>query len=352
MTLLACGSRISSALVPARKIEPLMNQQSVLLGRHGHGVQDAVVVKDGNRSAFPLEATAVWLLYVFASVEMLVTYWRVPAHELYHVTGSGPAGAASRVLVFANFSAALAAIAVLAFVADRARSRATVAAAIAAGVLCAAVFWPGVVDEADLDARPVNAVAAVGVLIALALTVLALREGTAWSGRNVGDGVRAVGAAAAIFVSLPWIAAELGFFLDGVPGLGSLFQTGDYLPAPHPPAVHHGHHHGMDGLLLLLCAVLLSRAVPSLSRRGLRIAVGAYLALMASYGIANIANDFWIEQVVKRGWTTWQIPNVLHPTLTVAWGLIVLGAGALYAASVWWSRSSAQHAALTPVAHV
>jgi hypothetical protein len=78
--------------------------------------------------------------------------------------------------------------------------------------------------------------------------------------------------------------------------------------------------------------------VPSLRRRRLRIAVGAYLALMASYGVANIANDFWTEQMVKRGWASRQIPNVLHPSLTVAWGLIVLGAALLFAASSWWSR--------------
>ncbi len=283
---------------------------------------------------------------------MLVTYSRVPAHELYHVTGSGLAGGASRVLVFANFSAALVAIPILAFVADRMRSRTAVTAAIAAGVLCAAVFWPGIVDEADLDARPVNAIAAIGVLIAIALTAMASRQGASWSGRQAGDSVRAFGGAAIVFVCLPWIAAELGFFLDGVPGLGSVFQTGDNLPPPHPPAVHHGHHHGMDGMLLLLSAALLSRAVPSLSRRWLRIGVGAYLALMASYGIANIANDFWIEQVVKRGWTTWQIPNVLHPTLSVAWGLIVLGAVALYAASAFWRRSSAKPVPLTPIVDV
>ena len=36
---------------------------------------------------------------------------------------------------------------------------------------------------------------------------------------------------------------------------------------------------------------------------------------MAVYGIANIANDAWFEQVVKRGWTDWAIPNVLRPDL-------------------------------------
>jgi hypothetical protein len=97
----------------------------------------------------------------------------------------------------------------------------------------------------------------------------------------------------------------------------------------------------MDGTLLLLTALLLSRVVPTLRRRGLRVTLGAYLALMAAYGIGNIANDAWTEQVVKRGWTGWSIPNVLHPTISIAWGLIVLGAAALYAASAWWNRERA-----------
>ena len=56
-----------------------------------------------------------------------------------------------------------------------------------------------------------------------------------------------------------------------------------------------------------------------------------YLALMAVYGLAIGANDFWFEQVVKRGWTSWTIPNVLYPKASIAWALIVLGAAVLYA---------------------
>jgi hypothetical protein len=290
-------------------------------------------VTDDCRSRLPLEIAAVWLLFLVVAVEILVTYARLPASELYHVSGSGLSGGASRVLVFADFPVALVGIAVLALLADRMSTRGATVTALSGAVLCAAVFWPGVVDEADLDARPVNAFAALGVLVAVGLTAVALRDGTARSGLRAGDRVRLVVVAAALFAGLPWIAAELGFFLDGVPGIGHVFRTGGL-----PPPVHHGHHHGMDGVLLLLCAALLSRLVPEVRRRGLRVALGLYLALMASYAIGNIANDFWTEQVVKRGWTTWAIPNVLHPTVTIAWGLIVLGAAALYTVSAWWSR--------------
>ena len=94
-------------------------------------------------------------------------------------------------------------------------------------------------------------------------------------------------------------------------------------------------------------------SAPSVRHHWLRVASGAYLALMTAYAVGNIANDAWIEQVVHRGWTSWMIPNVLHPELTIAWGLIVLGAAALYAASVWWAaRPRREHTALTPVAVV
>ena len=280
--------------------------------------------------------------FVVVAAEILITYSRVPARELYHVSGHGLSGGASRVLVFSNFPTALVAIGVIAILADRIPSRLLTVAALMGIALCAAVFWPGVVDQANLDAKPVNALAALGVLVAAMCTIVALRNGGAWSGPRAGDRVR-LSAAGALFVGLPWIAADLGFFLNAVPGIGSLFQTGDYLPRvaglpPLPPAVHHGHHHGMDGVLLLLSAALLSRAVPSVRRRGLRVGTGAYLALMASYGIANIANDFWLEQIVKRGWTSWSIPNVLQPKATIAWGLIILATTVMYAASVWWSR--------------
>jgi hypothetical protein len=261
----------------------------------------------------PLELVVVWTLFVVDALAMLVTYSRLPARELYHVSGSGLTGGLSRVLVFSNFSTALVAIAILALLADRTSDRRVWVAAIAGVILCAAVFWPGVVKEADLDARPVNALSALGVLVALVLTWFAARDGTAWSPRRRGDLARVVVAVVAVVLALPWISAEAGFFLDG------------------RPQVHHGHHHGLDGVLLLLSALLLSRAVPSMRRRGLRIATGMYLALMAVYGFAIAANDFWFEQIVERGWTSWTIPNVLYPKASIAWALIVLGAAVLYA---------------------
>jgi hypothetical protein len=284
-----------------------------------------------DRAGLPVEVALVWLLFAIVAVEIFVTYSRLPARELYHVSGSGLEGGASRALVFTNFPTALVALALPALLYERLPTRLGKALAVLAVVLCAPVFWPGVVNQADLDAKPVNAVAALGVLLTLALSVtVARRNGLSRRPRQRADGARVTVALLLVLLSLPWLAADLGLFLNGVPVLGRIFQTGEYrhrvagLP-PFPPAVHHGHHHGMDGLLLVLSALLLSRAL-STTR-----VLAAYLALMFCYGVGNIANDFWIEQVFKRGWTTWQIPNVLEPRATIAWGLIVFSAAAL-----WW----------------
>jgi hypothetical protein len=292
----------------------------------------------------PVEAAAVLVLYLVDALAIFVTYSRVPTHELYHVSHGGLAGGASRVVVFANFSTALVALAVLAASFERLAVGIERVTAAVAAALCAAVFWPGVVNQADLNVRPVNAIAAAGVGLTFALAVLAARRGlecTPWRRSDVG---RALLAAPLVFVALPWIAAEVGCFLDGVPLLGRLFETGEHLPTvgalpPFPPAVHHGHHHGMDGLLLVLSALVLSRVLPRMRMERLREVVTAYLALMFCYGIANMANDAWLEQIVKRGWTTWEIPNVLEPRLTPAWAIIVASAAALWAAVMMRRRA-------------
>ena len=292
------------------------------------------------RDGLPREVALVGSLFVLVLTAMFITSWRLPASELYHVSGGGLGGGASRVLVELNFPTALVAIAVLGLLFDRFSGSSMRVLAVTGVVLSAAVVWPGVVDEADLDAKPVNVFAALGVAVAVVLSVF-LRVMSGWAGRlswrGVEDWARVVLASVVLLLAVPWLAAEIGLSFDGVPVLGTLYQTGELRGQPgNPelhPAVHHGHHHGMDGVMLVLTALLLSRIVPSLARRRLRLAVGAYLALMLSYGLGEIANDFWVEQVVKRGWTDWEIPNVTRPQVSIAWAIIVLGAICIHAVS-------------------
>lgn len=66
-------------------------------------------------------------------------------------------------------------------------------------------------------------------------------------------------------------------------------------------AVHLGHHHTLDGTLLALAALLLSRVPARMPRRGEGTALGAYVALLFAYALANALQDGWNEQLVKRG---------------------------------------------------
>jgi hypothetical protein len=274
----------------------------------------------------PLEIPVVWLLFAVVAVELVVTYARFDAGRLYNVSGSGLEGGASRLLVFLNFPVALIAIAVLLLVVDElGRLRWLALLGIA---LAAAVFWPGVVDPDDLDARPVNAVAACGVAIAVAVTMVVWRR----SGRErtlerTAAVLRLAVAAVVVVIAVPWIAAESGVSFAGVPVLGTLYQTTELRtqpgnPTPHP-AVHHGHHHGMDGALLTWTALLFLPLAANAGRRWLGLVTTAYLALMLSYGLALVANDAWLEQVVKRGWTDWEVPNALQPRVSVIWAVVI-----------------------------
>ena len=296
--------------------------------------------------ALPIEVVGVALLFGIVSMEILVTYWRLPASELYHVSGSGPGGGLGRVLVFLNFPAALVAIPVLAVIAERVGGRIPVVVAVVGVVLSAVVVWPGVVGEANLDAKWSNALPALGVGIAIALGVYGYTrtprlERRPWLG--VGDWLRVALAGIVLVLAVPWLAAELGLSFAGVPILGTLYQTSELRSQPGVgalhPAVHHGHHHGLDGVLLVLSALVLSRALPAVRRTWLRLTVGAYLALMLAYGLAEVANDFWLEQVVKRGWTNWEIPDVTRPTVSVAWGAILLAAAGLFVVAASATRS-------------
>ncbi len=120
-----------------------------------------------------------------------------------------------------------------------------------------------------------------------------------------------------------------------MPVLGSIFLTGAIRPEPGAgyahAAVHHGHHHGMDGFLLTATALLLSRLVGSIRRPVLRTLTAVYLALLLVYGLTNQVQDLWTEQIVKRGWTGWEIPNVLHPSLSAAWAAMIACGLVIYA---------------------
>jgi len=82
------------------------------------------------------------VLFAVVTVEVLVTYSRIPSRELYHVSGSGIEGGLSRALVFVNFPVALVALAVLGLIYTRLPGRAYRGVAIlAAGLSATLLCW-------------------------------------------------------------------------------------------------------------------------------------------------------------------------------------------------------------------
>jgi hypothetical protein len=278
----------------------------------------------------PWEIQAVLALILLDGIAVIATYSRFPHTELYHVRHSGTVAAGfGRELVALNFPFALIGIALVGLAWPRLRGRLRIAGVVAI-VLCAVVYFA--VNQDDLDAKPLNAVPAVGLALAVALV---LAVGVSGARNTRGDRLRIGLAALLVFFCAPLIAAELGFFLDGVPFLGWFFETGRLTTQPDVGglhhAVHHGQHHGWEATMLSLTALGFSR----LPRPRM---LDAYLALMLTYGVANLVNDDWLEQVVKRGWTNHEMPSVLVPAANWGWAAIVVGAVAVW--RLWFRQPS------------
>jgi hypothetical protein len=284
------------------------------------------------------EALLTWALWGLMTAVVVATYSRVAPDETYHVSREGIAGGLSRAVTLVNFPIALVAIA-LALLAMAVLARAAWLLAAPAIALCATIPW--FVDQDDLDARWGNAAPALGVVVALGLTVAATRHaGGALAPRRPYDAWRVAIAALVALVSLPWIAAELGFHLPGDLFMGE--ELGLESDGTRIAAVHLGHHHGTDGALLVLTALLLSRV--RIDTSGLRYVFFGYLGLMLSYGAVNFAQDVWNEQIVKRGWTDEGIPSALLPGLRPIWA-VVLGLGVACALVLLRERKGTSYSA-------
>ena len=284
------------------------------------------------------EALVAWAVWGAIAFAVLVTYSRIDRADTYNVSRHGLVGGLSRSLTLVNFPIALVAIG-LALIAVAALPRTAWWVAGPAIALCATIPW--FVDQGDLDGRWGNGIPALGVLMAVALTVAAVRRaGTSFAPRLPGDPARVIAVALVLVLSLPWAAADLGFHFPGDVFMGE--ELGRESNGQVIAAVHLGHHHGMDGAVLFVTALLLSRMrVP---RGRLRVVVGAYLGAMLAYGAVNCVQDSWNEQIMKRGWTDAGIPSAILPGARPIW-LVIAALAVLATLALLRETKSASYSA-------
>jgi hypothetical protein len=291
------------------------------------------VPERGSASSGPglREALVIWGIVAVDVLLIVVTYTRLDPSELYNTSVGGLRGGLGRALVTVNFPVSLVALGLLGVVAnallDTHRRLVVVMSAIAVPLCLLTAF---VVDQDDLDAALGNALPAVGVLLIAVLTVIAVRRvGVTTTPAARGDPLRIVLIALLALIAIPWIFASLGFYAPGP------IYADEPSPGEPIPAVHLGAHHGLDGVLVALTGVVLSRALPSFRHARLTRAVSPLLALAVAYGFANALQDFTLEQLWKRGTIGWKPPAVLLPSITWGW-LAVLAAAAVI--EIGWFR--------------
>ncbi len=267
-------------------------------------------------------APRVWALWAASTLLLLVTYSRLPPERLYRVSNSGIAGGVGRALVYVAFPVSLVAIALVGVTYGSIVHRWQRVAALVSVALCCTVMT-GMIDPNDLDFRPVNLLPVAGVVLAAVVTT-----STRWPGVVCGRSTLVATAVLGV-LSLPWIAAHAGFSLPG-----RLFLTKQLVTeAGEPglvPAVHLGDHHGLYSALIVVTVLAMWRVPRGLPRTAGRRLVQGYLALLFAYGLVNMAQDFWGEQIATRGWTNWMIPDALEPGVSAIWALIVAGTVVAY----------------------
>ena len=201
-----------------------------------------------------------------------------------------------------------------------ARAACTAAVSIALGAR-AAKRW-------DVEYRRTDGLAITAISSTLALTLDAVVHCGigGMAAKHPEDSILAAFAVITLVVSLPWILADAGIYIGDIPLIGRPYLSHDQ--------VHLGHHHGIDGSLLVFAALALSRQLPNIRAALVRETLSAYLSFLLVYGAARAAQDAWHEQIFKRGWTTAVLPEVVRGgqlIATPAWGLLLAGTALVHA---------------------
>ena len=197
-------------------------------------------------------------------------------------------------------------------------------------------------DSRRQDRRSLSLAEAGGVAVvsaAATITVEAIwRAGSGgFATAARGDRIRVALALTLIGSSLPWVLADLGIYSADLPGLGRIFLSRETPISQGEIAVHLGHHHGMDGTLLAMTALALSRPLPSMPAGRIRDGLSLWLSMLLVYGLSRTVEDFWNEQVVKRGRARRKPPIVVREGRPEGrWTWMALGGGAVFIDRLWF----------------
>ena len=269
------------------------------------------------------EALAVWALFGLDAATILVINAR--ARELQPEQSGVHAGFGTRPLgIFLMHPVAPAAVPLALLTGARlprdhvaSASRLSAFAAIGAATLV-------MIPANRRQERPSASLAGATALVTFAAGVTSAAMNARGSGGFApwqrGDRARLALGLGLAGVSLPWLLADAGIYVGDVPLIGRLFLSRDRLPAGAPDAaVHLGHHHGLDGALLVWTALALSRQLGSVRTRSIHDPLAIILAVALVYGLGRAAEDAWYEQIVKRGWMDIRLPDLVKDGRLVGW---------------------------------
>jgi hypothetical protein len=274
------------------------------------------------------EVLALWALYGAEAIAVFVTHARLSAAGEPEAGRFDPIRGARQVAIFFRHPLLPSVAAFVPIALSRLPPRQvipTLGLGAAAGGIGGFALWRGAARW-RVPIERADALAAAGVAAAFAVTVRSARVAgigpvDRWT---EGDAARLAVAAGLVAVGLPWIMADLGVYVEDVPVVGAPFLSRERRPPESSEAaVHLGHHHGIDGVLLALTALTLSRTLARLRPAPVREGLSLYLAGLFVYGVARAAEDAWNEQVVKRGWTSLKLPLVVEqgrPVRPKYWG--------------------------------
>ncbi|MFX1450588.1 MAG: hypothetical protein ACFFCM_07085 [Promethearchaeota archaeon] len=182
-------------------------------------------------------------------------------------------------------------------------------------------------------------------LIILASTILIILENRQrqqqidYNWQN-SDYIRVIVLSVAFFFALPWLFAIHGIFISDISGLNLIFLGGqpgilgtnpfDYIY----PSVHLGLHHGTDGYLHISYAIIFSILIFKMKNPVIRNISIFGMGFLASYGLIAYLEDFFHEQIIKRGFIPpiWHVIKLLYD-FSIYFGLIfalIILIGGLY----------------------